>query len=316
MSHLSPLSPLDRILELKDEAEKQKVELTPGVKAYIQTHLEIVQEKLRKREAVTEDDMKFIDEVKGKIALLRVLAMMRDQIDFVQKNAIHPREGDAPLPDRETILRSIQRTLTPDQARTFLDKKEVNEPTLVLVPVTSPERYTEALQAASQIMEGSQEPYLSEFTQTRLNELATQAEVEGTQIKQWRFAITEGAQTFPIPEWDNGQETFQERISRFNIHYGTKGITRVDFPTYIALMHQGLRQGKPTDCEYLNHSRKAGAKSDWQYTLLNETNQETGLVGAGYWHYDFRNVYLYVYNLDNQSDNARFRPSVVGDIEI
>jgi len=246
--------------------------------------------------------------------VLEVMAMLEEQIDQAMEFAIQPREGDAPLPDREAILRSIQRTLTPDQARTFLDKKEMNEPTLVLVPVTSPERYTEALQAASQIMEGSQEPYLSEFTQTRLNELATQAEVEGTQIKQWRFAITEGAQTFPIPEWDNGQETFQERISRFNTHYGTKGITRVDFSTYIALMHQGLRQGKPTDCEYLNHSRKAGAKSDWQYTLLNETDEENGLVGAGRWNSGNRHVDLGESNLDLRNDFARFRPSVVGDI--
>jgi len=57
-------SPLDRILELKDEVEKQKVELTPEVRAYIQANLERVQEKLRKGEAVTKEDMKFIGEVK------------------------------------------------------------------------------------------------------------------------------------------------------------------------------------------------------------------------------------------------------------
>src|SRR5690606_28123326 len=181
---------------------------------------------------------------------------------------------------------------------------------------TSPERYTEALQAASQIMEGSRAPNLSEFTQTRLNELAAQAEVEGTQIKQWRFAITEGAQTFPIPEWDNGRETFAERIERFNSRYSSKQITRLDYPSYTALMNQGLRQGKPTDCEYLNHSRKAGAKSDWQYTLLNETNQETGLVGAGYWYNFNRRVSLNEAFLDSRYDDARFRASVVGDIEI
>jgi len=68
MAQLSS-SPLDRILELKDEVEKQKVELTPEVRAYIQTHLEIVQEKLRKGESVVEDDMQFIDEVRMWVAM-------------------------------------------------------------------------------------------------------------------------------------------------------------------------------------------------------------------------------------------------------
>jgi len=69
MSQLSSPSPLDRILELKDEVEKQKVEITPEVRAYIQSHLDIVQGKLSKCEAVTEDDMKFIDEVRLWVAM-------------------------------------------------------------------------------------------------------------------------------------------------------------------------------------------------------------------------------------------------------
>jgi len=83
MSALSSPSPLDRILELKDEVEKQKVELTPGVKAYIQTHLEMVQEKLRKGEAVTEDDMKFIHEAKLMIDALKRKISIRQWKDLL-----------------------------------------------------------------------------------------------------------------------------------------------------------------------------------------------------------------------------------------
>jgi len=61
MFQISP-SPLDRILELKDEVEKQKVELTSEVKAYIQSHLDVLHGKLSRR--VMEDDMKFIVEVR------------------------------------------------------------------------------------------------------------------------------------------------------------------------------------------------------------------------------------------------------------
>jgi len=83
MSELSLSTSLDRILELKDEVEKQKVELTPEVRAYIQTNLERVQEKLRKREAVTEDDMKFIDEVMMWVEMPEEWRKMAPSIKFM-----------------------------------------------------------------------------------------------------------------------------------------------------------------------------------------------------------------------------------------
>lgn len=254
----------------------------------------------------------------GEQAVQEALILFSQQIDHARESAIQPREGDAPLPDRETILTSIQRTLTPEQARVFLDKKEVHEPTLVLVPITSTERYTEALQEASQTMEGSEEPSVLEFAQDQLNAQAIAAEVEENKIKKWKFAITEGAQTFDIPEWDNGQVTLQQRIDRFNSRYSSKQITRLDYPSYIALMHQGLRQGKPTDCKYQGDSKKRGAKNTWQYTLLNETGEGTieevtlGLVAAAHWGDYARHVILSGYNLESRVESARSRLAVMG----
>jgi hypothetical protein len=252
----------------------------------------------------------------GRKILLEAMVMLRVQVDKALEFAIQPREGDAPLPDCEAILSSIQSILTPEQARIFLDKKEIHELKLVLVPVTSLERYTEALLDASQIMEGFRELHLSEFAQTRLDELATQAEVEGSQIKKWKFAITEGAQTFVLPSWDNSHENFRERINRFNTHYASKGITRLDLPSYIALMYQGLRQEKPIDCEYLNNSLEADAKakSDWQYTFLNEIDEDARGVGGGSWSFYNRSVLLGVDPRSVPQQWARFRASVVGDI--
>ncbi|MGE3341212.1 MAG: hypothetical protein AB7J46_04840 [Candidatus Altimarinota bacterium] len=246
----------------------------------------------------------------GRQLLLKARFLIEQQIAFALENAIQPREGDAPLPSREAILASVMRTLTPAQAREIL---QFNEAKLVITPVTSVERYREELNAASQTMEGSREPYVSEFTQDHLNTQATQAQVEGNKIKKWRFAITEGAQTFDIPEWDNGQESLRDRINnRFNPRFHQSKMSRLDYQSYVGLMIQGLRQGKPIDCEYLNHSRKAGAQFEWQYTLLNETDEENGLVGAGLWHSDARSVGLYEFYLDLQHVDARLRPAVMG----
>lgn len=244
------------------------------------------------------------------------LVLFSNQIDHALESAIQPREGDAPLPDRETIFKSIERTLTSEQAKVFLNKKEIHKPTLVLVPVTSTERYIEALQEASQTMEDAYQPSFSNFPRNQLNRLATQAEVEGDKIKKWKFTITEGAQTFNIPSWDNSVETVQERINRFNRRYSSKSIHPIDTSSYIALMNQGLYHGKPIDCEYIDHSRSSSAiESDWQNTILNNTNENSDRVGVGRWVNLGRGVSLAVSLLLDRSDSIRFRPAVMGDIQ-
>jgi len=60
---------LDQISEIQDEAKKNKVQLTPEVKQYIREHLDAVRQKLANREEITEDDMKFMQDVRLWISL-------------------------------------------------------------------------------------------------------------------------------------------------------------------------------------------------------------------------------------------------------
>jgi len=59
----------DQLLDIQNEAKKNKVQLTPEIESYIREHLEAVQQKLANREEVTEDDMKFMQEVKLWVSL-------------------------------------------------------------------------------------------------------------------------------------------------------------------------------------------------------------------------------------------------------
>jgi len=231
------------------------------------------------------------------------LILFDQQIYNALKSAIQPQEGDASLPDRQSILQSIHQCLTLEQAKIFLNRLEIHEPKLVLVPITSMERYLQELQTASQTMEGSQEPLFSDFAQDQLHAQATAAEVEGNQIKYWKLAITEGAKTFDIPDWDNGQETFQERINRFNRKFVQSGMLRLDYRSYIALMIDGLRGGKPIDGD--------------QYSILNEMDEQqsfAGVVAIGEWLAGVVYVFLNEKGLYYRYTRARFRPSVVMDI--
>jgi len=60
---------LDQISEIQDEAKKNKVKLTPEVTQYIREHLEAVQQKLANGVSVTDDDMKFMQDVRLWVSL-------------------------------------------------------------------------------------------------------------------------------------------------------------------------------------------------------------------------------------------------------
>lgn len=59
----------DQLMDIQDEAKKNKVKLTLEVGRYIREHLETVQQKLANREPVMEDDMKFMQDVRTWVGL-------------------------------------------------------------------------------------------------------------------------------------------------------------------------------------------------------------------------------------------------------
>ena len=61
---LTPKSLADQLSDIESEAKANKVELTPSVRQYTETHLHAVQEKLVNGEGITEEDLEFISEVR------------------------------------------------------------------------------------------------------------------------------------------------------------------------------------------------------------------------------------------------------------
>jgi len=96
----TPQSLLDQLSEIQDEAEKNKVELTPEIREYIRTHLEAVQQKLANREEVTEDDLKFIQDVRLWVSLpdnvrklfTNIEKMNKEIANEVYKRGISPKQ--------------------------------------------------------------------------------------------------------------------------------------------------------------------------------------------------------------------------------
>jgi len=76
---------LDQISEIQSEAEKNKVDLTPEVREYIRTHIEAVQQKLANGEQVTEDDLRFMQDVRLWVAMPKEWRDKYRSIDEIHK---------------------------------------------------------------------------------------------------------------------------------------------------------------------------------------------------------------------------------------
>lgn len=254
-------------------------------------------------------------------AILQVMALLLERVDN-ELNQIHhalttmalfevnPDQGDVALPEPEQVLESIRSQLTPRQAQEVLQFKE---PRLVIYPITNAQRYVQALNCeACRTMEGQQTPYLSDFTRNSLNALAQ----EGKKIPGYRWAIVDGAQRVDIPEWDSALQDFRGRIGEFDRRYQDTGVQRLNFGSAAVLMMDSLVQAKPLGCEYEGESTRRDAKYEWQYTLLQEIDEENGLVGVVDWNPNARSVNLSVRSLVLDAPGARLRSAVMGQIDL
>lgn len=253
------------------------------------------------------------DEERGR---LNALAMVCVQIEDSIRFAMRTRKGDAELPSGAAIMHSIMREMTSERAREML---LFHKPTLVLTPITSLTRYLEEIREVRQIRDGSRNLSLSEFARDQINHQAVAQEVDHNRIRKWRFAITEGSQVFDIPEWDNGEENFEQRIRRFNLRFTPNKIFSLDYASYIALANRGfLTKNFIDDCgEYESGIPHPSQKM--QFTLLNEMefsefDPQLSRVGVASCSKFGQFVTLGDDRLHDHGSRTLFRPAIMGDI--
>lgn len=255
---------------------------------------------------------------RDKYPVLSVLKMMDEQMGSALQNTIQLRAGDTPLASREVIMESIMRELTPARAREIL---QFHEPMLVLVPAASLERYRLELIVASRIIQQAEAPFFSRFTELHLNEQARSSQVVGTQVKSWKFAITEGASVFDVPEWDNALNTSLDRTRLFTERFRESQMGMLSHRSYIALMVAGLKQNRTIDGRYYGKHKYHQSQSSQHFTYLDVSSETVildeysffGICTAG-WSDVPPQVFFRTASMSQSCDGARFRPMVDGHI--
>jgi hypothetical protein len=157
-------------------------------------------------------------------------------------------------------------------------------------------------------------PFFSRFAEDNI--------IDASQyITRWEFVISEGAQVFDHRRWDRPTANLATRIKRFDSRYSSCGITRLNYPSYIALMIDSLRNGKPLDCKYENDSGESDAQLvRSQETILAELGHDMDsrvfrrAVATATWYPKYRQVILGHAAVDKPNESARFRCAFRGGV--
>ncbi|MGE3279057.1 MAG: hypothetical protein AB7J40_04705 [Candidatus Altimarinota bacterium] len=224
-------------------------------------------------------------------------------------------ERDVPLPSIDRILSAVMNSVTPEIMNEVLAFKK---PVLLLAPVAELSRLIFELNSVLCQMSLHETVWCGWSERSNFSN-----ESADMRVKRWDFVLTEGAQVFDLPDWDDARVTRRERLEVFSQRFSNIGMRSVDRFSYTALALRGLRHQKPADCAYEGGVFSPdGVVSKWQYTHLEVLDEQN--IGFGAWMPRRRHVIFGRDGLDSFSQDedgdafpgtaGRFRPAFAREV--
>jgi|GEM_PF-3733629 hypothetical protein len=280
-----------------DEVEKREQQASEGVtdleQDFEQSNLSSKVENLLSTAVVDNAEIaKYVDSL--------VDAQYTGSVDTLKTfnlyNPEQPKESDVPAPTIEQAKEILAAHVTAEQLEVI---KKMEKPTLQLIPVTSMERYYEALNSYKPMDHQKRDAYVSfgcldEFDRADTRDTGKNA------IVGWRIAVTEGAENPKLLEGDDPNKKLMDRAIQFSKEFKMKGASGVDLKRMIVLMMSSLKERKLVD------NQTTGT-----YVSENSTNFRAPFV---YWNDEFHCFSFDYTEATGLSQYARFRPSVIVDV--
>lgn len=212
-------------------------------------------------------------------------------------NPEQPQEGDVPAPTLEQAKEILATQVTPEQLEVI---KQMQKPTLQLIPVTSMDRYIEALDSHKP-MDDQDNAYVSPWHKEAFERADKRDGVTDNTIIGWRIAVTEGLKEPKLLEGDDLSRTLRNR----NAWLQRIGVSGVDLKRMLLLMMNSLKTEKPVDDYW---------KDDGTFTFVNEEGERNGRIAGVAWLDIRRQVWLFDFPAGDSSEKAGLRASVMVDV--
>lgn len=228
-------------------------------------------------------------------------------------NPEQPQEGDVPAPTLEQAKEILTNQITPEQLEVI---KNMEVPTLQLIPITSINRYVKALDSHKP-MDNQNNVLISDWHRGAFKRADKRNGITDNTITDWTIAITEGAKEPKLLKGDDGIGTLRERNAWFKRKFERKDVSGVDLKRMLALMMDSLKKRKLIN-DYCSIY-------DGTWTFVNEEGEKNGFFSSVSWDDYYRRVILgerkdfcqLILNVDcavGRYSYARFRTSVMVDV--
>lgn len=151
--------------------------------------------------------------------------------------------GDKSPPSKQQLREFLEKNLTPEHLW-FLEN-ELYEYKLLLVPITTAERYTEAFNhpAVAKNIKDSLDFFITNHAENEMKKEVKKISSKGkNRIVEWEVTLT-GTETIPspLPFWDYEKFSLEKRVALFNDRYPPKmGVSGMTYFGYLTMLLDGV----------------------------------------------------------------------------
>jgi len=296
----------ERLARVEGMLKKVKVKLPDVVLANAVEGLRKIKEKLEKRLSVYESDFDFVEEVEMYVIIkIRYVESMEDLKQSGLYDPETAKPEDKKPPTEESVIKTLLSNLTMGQKEVI---RKMKEPVLQIVPIRTISEYVKALNKNKTITikRGQINAYVPGELREVIEKADIRDEAEKGKITGWRIVVTEGTDAPDLSPGMKTNEKLDTQLNKFNKYYAGRGVSGIDFKSYILLQISGLLK-KPTNPVDIYW----GGEKHRTKTMLNGESIEREKVVIGSWWGDTPQIALELGPLWHTRVENRFRPTIM-----
>jgi hypothetical protein len=298
----------ERLAGVEGMLKDEKVRLPDEALESMIKGIKNIREKLKKRLPVYESDFDFVEELRDAI---KIGQQYSEAMENLKRGGLYNPEKlikkNKKAPTMEEVIQIVRTKLTKKQKEVI---NKMQKPVLQIVPNRTCGEYEAALNKNKPMTDAygggkaQVNANVSNWAENAFRRAGTRDNAEYGRITDWRVVITEGSDAPSILPGDDVSKTLKERIKWFKNNFEKKGISGIDFKSYMLLQMAGFAKNPPRPIDDINAEDKT-------WTMLNAEGVFNGSVAGASW--SNYNAYVSIFDdrVENENDLARFRVAVV-----
>ncbi|MFA6521839.1 MAG: hypothetical protein WCT53_05665 [Candidatus Gracilibacteria bacterium] len=296
----------ERINDAEDALKNEKIKLSKDVFKRAEEGMRNINEKLENNLPIYESDFEFVEELNE---VVKIGQQYREAMENLKRGGLYNPEKlikrNKKAPTMEEVIQIVRTKLTKEQKEAI---NKMQKPVLQIVPNRTCGEYVTALDKNKPMVDekgkAQANARVSDWAKNAFRRAGTRDNAEYGRIMGWKVVITEGVNAPAILDGDDVSKTLGERWAWYKENFEKKGISGIDFKSYMLLQMAGFAKNPPRPIDDTD-----GEDNTW--TMLNAERIFNGSVAGANWNDYNTQVDIFADRIENENDYARFRVAVM-----